>query len=244
MNNYVKNIDKLVEIFDNAEENCVNINMILDANIAYDLTKELEFLGKKFFIEIEDQHEIELEKADSGILSVALSVYDDGTKMYFLEQALYNGVVIKDDGEFTDVVCIQNELLDVIEPDKNFKNVVIAVSSFGEEDDVFDEDGWIESEGEMENDIPFSDEEYFEECQCEKCECSELECECICDEEDSDSDFIAEFIEEEIEEVLIKLEDDECPHCAIGEALGNAFKLGYEQALVDIRNDINIHLGE
>ena len=221
MNNYVESINELVEIFDNAEENCVNINVILDANIAYDLTKELEFLGKEFFIEMEDQHEIELEKADSGILSVGLLVYDDGEVQYFLQPALYDGVVIKEDGEFLDVVCIQNELLDVIEPDKNFNNVYIAILNFSSED--------YESDS----------------CNCDICEeCGELECECICDDEDSDRSFIAEFIAEEIEEVLIKLEEDECPHCAIGESLENVYKLGYEQALIDIRRDIDIHLGE
>lgn len=217
MSNYIMTIDELVKLFDNAEENSINMNLILDANIAYDLTKELEFLGKEFFVEIKDQHEIELEEANSGILSVALSIYDDGTKMYFLEPALYDGVVIKDDGEFTDVICIQDEVLDVIEPDKNFSNVVIAVLSLSDEID--------------------------ESCDCNFCQ----ECECICDEEeyeDLDREFIAEFIDEEIAEVLTKLEEGVCHHCAIGEALENTFKLGYEQALIDIRKDINIHLGE
>lgn len=220
MNNYIKHINGLVELFDNAEEDCVNINVILDANIAYDLTKELEFLGKEFFIEIDDQHEIELEKADNGILSVALSVYDDGEVQYFLQPALYDGVVIKEDGEFLDVACIQNELLDVIEPDKNFNNVSIAILNFSSED--------YESDS----------------CDCNICEeCGELECECICDE-DSDRGFVAEFIDEEIDEVLENLENGECVYCVLKEAMRNVYKLGYEMGLVSVRDNINTYLGE
>lgn len=222
MNNYIKNIDGLVELFDNAEEDCVSINVILDANIAYDLTKELEFLGKEFFIEIKDQHEIELENADSGILSVALSIYDNGEVMYFLQPALYDGVVIKEYGEFLDAVYIQDELLDVINPEDNFDNVAVF-------DLIF---------------IDSCEEEDVCDCNCALCqECDELECECICDE-DSDRGFVAEFIEEAIEEIIEDLENGECVNCVLGEALEDAYKLGFEMGFVSVRDNINAYLGE
>lgn len=113
MNNYKKLIDRFVDIFDSAEEYGVNTEIVVDSDLAYDVAKELEFLGKPFFIETEDQFERDLY--DNEILGVTMCKFKDNEIEYFLQPVLDKRGVNTLTDEVTHTLIIQEDLMDIVD---------------------------------------------------------------------------------------------------------------------------------
>ena len=74
MSTYINKVNEIVGLLLEAEEQEVNLEVILDSDLAYDVAKELQYtFGKKFCMDSEDDFEIDLSEND--ILGVAVSVY-------------------------------------------------------------------------------------------------------------------------------------------------------------------------
>lgn len=128
---YVEKINKLAEILMELEEDGTSGQVILDAELAYDLAIELrDKFDKPFLIEYDDQFEIDLKEND--ILGVAVNVYDDGEVEYFLQPVLSEeGETWKD--EASEVILIQDDLMDCIEVDK-FEGRVLSFTEETEQE--------------------------------------------------------------------------------------------------------------
>lgn len=135
MSTYTNKVNEIVGLLLEAEEQEVNLQVILDSDLAYDVAKELQYtLGKEFCMDSEDDFEIDLNEND--ILGVAVSVYEDGEVEYFLQP------VMNDDGEtygdeVSDIVFVQDEIVDCLDLDEFHCEVVILEEM--ENDEVSEE---------------------------------------------------------------------------------------------------------
>lgn len=133
--NYKEKVIEIVGLLLEAEEQEVNLQVILDSDLAYDVAKELQYtLGKEFYMDSEDDFEIDLNEND--ILGVAVSVYEDGEVEYFLQP------VMNEDGEtygdeVSDIVFVQDEIVDCLDLDEFRCEVVVLEES--EDDELTEE---------------------------------------------------------------------------------------------------------
>ena len=132
---YKEKVDKIVGLLLDCEELEMNCELILDSETAYDVAIELYYiLGKYFLIEEIDQFEKDLK--DNDILGVVLLIHSDGEVEYFLQP------VMDDEGEtygddLTDVVYIQDNLMDCVDINEFVKADKFIIKDF---DDSSDED--------------------------------------------------------------------------------------------------------
>jgi hypothetical protein len=111
--NYKDKVDKIVGLLLENEELETNCQVILDSELAYDVAKELYYkLDKPFLIEEEDQFEKDLKEND--ILGVAVSIYEDGETLYFLQPIMNDEGETYED-EVNEALYIQDDLLDCVD---------------------------------------------------------------------------------------------------------------------------------
>lgn len=135
MSTYINKVNEIVGLLLEAEEQEVNLEVILDSDLAYDVAKELQYtFGKKFCMDSEDDFEIDLSEND--ILGVAVSVYEDGEVEYFLQPVMNdNGETYGD--EASDIVFVQDEIVDCLDLDAFDCEVVILEEM--EDDEISEE---------------------------------------------------------------------------------------------------------
>lgn len=220
MNDYKEKVDRLVGLLLDCEELEMNCELILDSETAYDVAKELYYeLDKYFLIEEIDQFEKDLK--DNDILGVALLIHSDGEVEYFLQP------VMDDEGEtygddLTDVVYIQDNLMDCVDINEFVKADKFIIKDFDDS----------------------SDEDISDECDC--CSCCDK-----CDYEE-DEDYETEIEEDVIEVLLgelldtlseIKQSDIKGFNISLRRKITEAYEMGldegYENAVEEIKDTLD-----
>lgn len=214
MNEYKLKIDKYVGLLLQCEENEISTQLILDADLSFDIAVELQDeLGKDFYTESDEEFEILLNEND--ILGIAVNVYEDGEVEYFLQKVISkDGITYGDDS--SDIVFIQSNLIDCLELDC-FNCDVFTL-------------------GELEDDS----EEPECDCDCEHCTLHD-EDEDTDDEDyekEIEEDELFEELTSEILQEILDNEGDVCIHCVIKEKIREAYEIGRHDQIEDNLRDI------
>jgi hypothetical protein len=131
---YSERVYRLTGLLLDAEENYESIELILDADLAYDVAVTLQDeLGKDFFNESEeDDFDYLLKNHD--ILGITVARYDNKIT-YFLEEVNYNGLTLESE---MDSYYIQDYLLDCLDLDRlhGDKYIIKEFEDSDEEDEL------------------------------------------------------------------------------------------------------------
>ena len=124
--NYKEKVDILTEILLEAEENHESVELILDADLAFDVAVTLQDeLGKRFCEE--DEFDYLLEHSD--ILSLAITRDEFGT-LYFLSEAIYEGITLESEA---DTFYIHENVYDKLDTDRLMGDIIVLKESDDED---------------------------------------------------------------------------------------------------------------
>lgn len=210
MNEYKLKVDKYIGLLLQCEENEISTQLILDADLSFDIAVELQDeLGKDFYTESDDEFEILLN--ENSILGIAVNVYEDGEVEYFLQKVINkDGITYGDDS--SDIVFIQSDLIDCLE--LNCFNCDVVELRDSEDDDSEEP----ECDGDCENCTLHDEEEDTDDEDYEK----EIE----------DEDTVEELFEEllsSIDELDIDENLVENIYELIKDKIDDAIEMGYEE---------------
>ena len=127
--NYIEKVDKLIGIMLEAEENHESVELILDADLAFDVAVTLQDeLGKRFCEE--DDFDYLLEHSD--ILSLAIT-RDKFGALYFLSEAIYEGVTLESEA---DTFYIHENVYSRLDTDRLLGDIIILKELDNADEDV------------------------------------------------------------------------------------------------------------
>jgi hypothetical protein len=128
--NYKEKVDTFVSIVKEAINDKISIQIILNSELAYDVTKELYYEDKEKFEDYTEDMFDEL-LSENGILSVCVLCSSDGSIKLFLEEVFdTKGNTLYDD--VSDFIFIEDELYDCIDKGA-FEGLVVVISEHDEE---------------------------------------------------------------------------------------------------------------
>jgi hypothetical protein len=225
--NYRDKICSLVGIVLKSIENEQSTSLILDAEVCYDVSKELLYVLDANF-EYQDRNDFDELLAENDILSLCVICSKDGNVRYTLQTAFDDDGMTYPD-EDSRVIYIQDSLYDCIDTDVFEGQVAIL----------------IDDEEEFNRIIEALKEEDYEECNhdCANCKLHE-----DTDDEDYEKeieedefDLFEELTSEVLEDVMKNQNNsDFCLHCTIKEAIIEAYEMGRE----DLRDELQDKLNE
>lgn len=144
---------------------------------------------EEFFYEYTDE-DIEDILNENEFFVCSRNVYEDGEVEYFIEPLIHN--YGEQFGLETDVVLVQDELIDVVDFDKIEARELLSFDIIEEIEKIYEEE-----------------------------------------------DSIDELLEEITEDILVDLVDeDNCPHCVIKEALETVWEMAYVEAMKDVADSL------
>jgi len=124
---YKLKLDQIIGLILNAVENEQSVNLILENNIAYDVSKELLYVLDANF-EYQDGNDFDKLLEENEILSLCMIFSEDGDVRYMLQPACNNDGMTYPD-EDSEIIYIQDSLYDCIDEDVFDGQIAILVDS-------------------------------------------------------------------------------------------------------------------